>query len=147
MAKLVIFILILFSANVIAMPLGNSAWIYDKKSEWIEQIKSFNEHVSPTNRINYLFPNAASVHVDQKNEKLIIDYDKSVTQYYNSSLKNIKILPNLSFWVARSNFKNWPEEKYKLSADVIAAIINTDRNAHGVFLDLESYSPNMLPFY
>ena len=143
---MVLFILI-FSGNAIALPEGNSAWVYGKKLDWIEQIKRFNSTVLPSHRINYLFPNTASVHVNQKSEKLIITYDKSVTQYYKHALKNIHMLPDLSFWVAKTNFTQWSKKNYELAADQITSIINNDQNADGVFLDLETYHQNMLPFY
>lgn len=38
-------------------------------------------------------------------------------------------------------------KKYQEAADQIAEKINSDSNADGVFLDLESYQPTLLPFY
>lgn len=145
------FIFTLFSLfwfiNSQALPKGNSAWIYGKRSSWITQIQDYNIHVPINQRLNYLFPEAGVVHIDSTHEALLMTYDPTVTKFYKQQLKNVAILPDLSFWVAHTNFKTWPVKKYQEAANQIAEKINEDPNADGVFLDLESYTPTLLPFY
>lgn len=133
--------------NANTLPKGNSAWLYGKKESWIQQIQDFNSHTPASNRFNYLFPETGIIHIDSIHDKLLMSYDPSVTKFYKQNLKNVVIIADLSFWVAHTNFKNWPVIKYQKAADQIAALINNDPNADGVFLDLETYSPSLLPFY
>ncbi len=133
--------------NAFALPKGNSAWLYGKKEIWITQIKNYNNHAEFLKRLNYLFPETGIIHIDSTHDSLLMTYDPSVTKFYKQQLKNVKILPDLSFWVAHTTFKNWPAKKYQEAADKIAEKINNDSNADGVFLDLESYQPILLPFY
>ncbi|HVV68444.1 MAG TPA: hypothetical protein VHE99_05350 [Gammaproteobacteria bacterium] len=137
----------IYMLNAYALPKGNSAWLYGKEQSWINQIQRFNDKAVLSHRFNYLFPEAGVVHVDSKHNQLLITYDFNTTKFYKSRLKNVKILPNLSFWVANTNFKHWSNIQYKKAADSIASIVNNDPNADGVFLDLESYSATLLPFY
>lgn len=137
----------LYIANGYALEKGNSAWLYGKQQAWISEIQQFNTTVSPSNRLNYLFPETSIIHIDSAHDALLMSYDPSVTAFYKQQLKNVKVIPDLSFWVANTNFKNWPVIKYQEAADKIANYINNDPNADGVFLDLESYSSNLLPFY
>lgn len=136
-----------FLKNAIALEKGNSAWLYGKEHKWITQIQNFNIISPADNKINYLFPEASIIHIDSEHKKLIMTYDFSVTQFYKKKLKNINILPDLSFWVAHTNFKYWSTLQYQQAADQITTYINNDPNADGVFLDLESYQSSFLPFY
>ncbi len=137
---------ILSFTNAIALQKGNSAWLYGKDQKWVAQIKSYNAH-SSNNQIKYLFPEAGIIHIDSNTQSLLMTYDPSVTKFYKQNLKNVKIIPDLSFWVANTNFKTWPVKKYQEAANKIAKKINDDPNADGVFLDLESYQSTLLPFY
>lgn len=138
---------ILFCCNVFAFRPGNSAWLYGKKDEWVAEVIHFNQCHQPQHRINYLFPESGSVHIDSKNNKILMTYDPSVTSFYKKKLPNIIIMPDLSFWVAHTNFKDWSVDQYRVAAKKIVTQINHDDNADGVFLDLESYKPTLLPFY
>ena len=129
------------------LPRGNSAWLYGKENQWIQQIDSFNQRMPMADKFNYLFPETATVSVDSSTQRLIIQYDPSVTKFYKQQLEDIKILADFSFWVAHSNFHHWSQESYIKAADQIAGIINQDVYADGVFLDLESYSPELISFY
>lgn len=139
--------LLLFGIRSNALPQGNSAWLYGKEDAWIKQILHYNKQTSKPCRLNYLFPETGIIHIDSAHEELLMTYDPSVTQYYKKKLKNIKIIPDLSFWVAHTNFKQWSVPQYQKAADQIAQFINNDPNTDGVFLDLETYSPVLLPFY
>ena len=138
---------VIFSLNANAFVKGNSAWLYGKEESWIKQIQSFNSEVPADNRLNYLFPETSIIHIDSKHDALLMTYDPSVTQFYKQSLKNVKVIADLSFWVKGTNFTTWPVAKYEAAADQIAALINNDPNADGAFLDLETYTPSLLPFY
>lgn len=140
-------LLIVVNINLYALTHGNSAWVYDKNQRWVDQITAFNQRATPTCRLNYLFPEAAIVHVDNAKHRLIYQYDSSVTLFYKSRLPNVNILPDFSFWVAGSNFMRWNKSDYQLAAEDIAKKINQDPNADGVFLDLENFKPVLLPFY
>jgi len=87
--------------------MGNSAWLYGKEELWIKQISDYNKKQSPSCKINYLFPETGIIPIDSKHNKLIMTYDPGVTKFYKEKLKNIKIIPDLSFWVAQTNFKHW----------------------------------------
>lgn len=146
--KKFVFLLILSgSINASGLPKGNSAWLYGKEESWVNQIQRFNTKVSTQNRIKYLFPETGIIHIDSLNSKLLIGYDPTVTKFYKERLKDVKIMPDLSFWVAHTNFKTWTNKQYWAAADNIAKLINEDTNADGVFLDLESYRAVLLPFY
>lgn len=146
--KTLFFVFILIcSFNVEALVQGNSAWLYGKDDQWIKKISEFNGGVSKEKRLNYLFPEVGSVHIDDKNKKIIMTYDSSVTEFYKMKLPDIRIIPDLSFWVANTNFKTWTAKQYQAAANEIVNDINQDPNADGVFLDLESYVPNLLSFY
>lgn len=136
-----------YAINSVALPKGNSAWLYGKEETWTTQIQRFNAHTSAANRINYLFPETAVVHIDSAHDTLLMTYDPSVTAFYKARLPSVNVIPDLSFWVAHTNFKNWPVDKYQQAADEIANDVNHDPHADGVFLDLESYSSTLLPFY
>lgn len=142
-----LFVIILMMSKLYAFPSGNSAWVYGKNTGWIDQVSVFNSQVNLKCRLNYLFPETAIIHVDQKKNQLVFNYDPSVTLFYKSKLHNVKILPDFSFWVAHTNFMQWSEKEYQSAAKMIADKINQDPNADGVFLDLENYKPVLLPFY
>lgn len=120
---LICLVVLLLSAfvfeNATALPKGNSAWLYGKNQEWVLQIKNYNTH-SPAGQINYLFPETGVIHIDSNDQSLLMTYDPDVTKFYKQNLKNVKILPDLSFWVANTNFKTWPVKKYQKAADQIA---------------------------
>lgn len=140
-------ILSIFIGNAIALEKGNSAWLYGKETKWIDEIRNFNSMSSSDFRINYIFPETSVIHIDSEHKKFIMTYDVSVTQFYKKKLQEVKILPDVSFWVAHTNFKHWSVTQYQQAADQIATYINNDPNADGVFLDLESYQASLLPFY
>lgn len=137
----------LLSTNATALTPGNSAWLYGKNESWIQTINAFNQKNKKSRQLNYLFPEIGSLHIDNENKKIILTYDPSITQFYKTQLPNIKIMPDISFWVANTNFKTWSPKEYQAAAKCIAGHINQDKNADGVFLDLESYKPSLLPFY
>ena len=142
-----IFILIasiFLSANVSALSYGNAAWLYGKKTTWIQKISEMN---NINYQFRYLIPEAAVVHVDAGNNRLVYRYDRSVTAFYKEKLPRVKVLPDFSFWVAKTSFMHWRKGDYVLAAKAIAADVNQDSNADGVFLDLENYKPVLLPFY
>lgn len=144
---LVAAIILLFSTKGETFTPGHSAWLYGKNQSWVYKISAFNKTMPATCRINYLFPEAGTIHIDSTNKKIILDYDASVSKFYKTNLPDVKIMPDISFWVAHTNFKNWTPEQYQTAAITIAAYINQDKNADGVFLDLESYKTSLLPFY
>ncbi len=126
---------------------ANSAWLYGKNASWVEMISAFNDKGGSRCQFGYLFPETAVVHVDERRRRLVYQYDSSVTAFYKEKLPNVKVLPDFSFWVGKTNFMHWQKDDYISAARLIAADINEDKNADGLFLDLENYQPVLLPFY
>ncbi len=133
--------------NTFASNAFNSVWLYGKNASWVEMISAFNHSSGSSCQFGYLFPETAVVHVDEGGHRLMYRYDKSVTAFYKEKLPNVKVLPDFSFWVAKTNFMRWQKQDYIAAAKLIAADVNKDKSADGVFLDLENYQPVLLHFY
>ncbi len=126
---------------------GLSAWVYENRQQWVDEMSAYDSTVPVEQRLRYLFPYAGGAAIAGAGYGTeSVWFDEEVIDYYAARLPDARLLPifDCADGIA---FTEWGEaDQRQLAGDVADALL-VNENIAGAQVDIEPFRIEHLPFY
>ena len=126
---------------------GLSAWVYENRQPWADEMHAYDSTVSVEQRLRYLFPYAGGASIAGASYGThSVWFDGEVIDYYAARLPDARLLPifDCADGIA---FADWGEADQRQLAGDVADELLANENIAGAQVDIEPFRVEHLPFY
>jgi hypothetical protein len=126
---------------------GLSAWVYENRQPWADEMNAYDSAVSVEHRLRYLFPYAGGASIAGAGYGTqSVWFDGEVIDYYAARLPDARLLPifDCADGVALAD---WGEADQRQLAGDVADELLANENIAGAQVDIEPFRVEHLPFY
>lgn len=126
---------------------GLSAWVYENRDSWADDLNEYDTSVQGEKRVRYLFPYVGGVEVSGSvYGSQSVWFDTEVMDFYAARMPNTKMLPIFDS-ADGAKFASWSDaDQRKLATDVADQLLASSSIA-GAQIDIEPFRVEHLPFY